>query len=106
MTYNHRRFRLSDYDLTVFPGPEAGDPAPEFELVGLDGKQLQLSSFRGRWLVLETASVSCMMYARNVSKMGLLKQKYPTSSGWSYMYAKRIPGAGGRHIVTLNTKSN
>ena len=28
MTYNHGRFRMSDYDLTQFPGPNVGEPAP------------------------------------------------------------------------------
>jgi len=92
MTYNHGRFRLSDYDLTQFPGPKVGEPAPDFELTGLDGKPVQLSSFRGRWLVLETASVSCMMYARNVDKIALVRQKYPDVA-WLIVYVREAhPG--------------
>jgi hypothetical protein len=92
MTYNHGRFRLSDYDLTQFPGPKAGEPAPDFGLTGLDGDPLHLSSFRGRWLVLETASVSCMMYARNVDKIGLLRKKYPDVE-WLVVYVREAhPG--------------
>ncbi len=92
MTYNHGRFRLSDYDLTQFPGPKVGEPAPDFGLTGLDGVPLQLSSYRGRWLVLETASVSCMMYARNVDKIGLLRKKYPDVE-WLVVYVREAhPG--------------
>ena len=92
MAYNLSRFRLSDYDLTSFPGPGLGEPAPDFELTGLDGKPLQLSSFRGRWLVVETASVSCMMYARNVGKIGQLRQKYPDVD-WLVVYVREAhPG--------------
>ena len=92
MTYNLGRFRLSDYDLTRFPGPGLGDAAPDFELTGLDGSPVQLSSFRGRWLVVETASVSCMMYARNVGKIGLLRQKYPDVE-WLVVYVREAhPG--------------
>jgi hypothetical protein len=92
MTYNHDRFRLSDYDLTQFPGPKVGESAPDFELTGLDGDPLHLSSFRGRWLVLETASVSCMMYARNVDKIGLLRKKYPDVE-WLVVYVREVhPG--------------
>lgn len=92
MTYNLSRFRLSDYDLTQFPGPVAGDTAPDFELIGEDGETVTLSSFRGRWLVIETASVSCMMYARNVTKMGLLQQKYPDIE-WLLVYVREAhPG--------------
>jgi len=67
MTYNHGRFRLSDYDLTKFPGPTVGEAAPDFELTGLDGNPVHISSFGGRWLILETASVSCMMWNRGQS---------------------------------------
>ncbi len=68
MTYNHGRFRLSDYDLTQFPGPKVGEPAPDFELTGLDGDPLHLSSYRGRWLVRETASVSCILTQQRTNK--------------------------------------
>jgi len=92
MTYNHGRFRLSDYDLTQFPGPKVGEPAPDFELTGLDGKPVLLSSYRGRWLVLETASVSCMMYARNVGRNSELKSKYPDVD-WLVVYVREVhPG--------------
>lgn len=92
MTYNLGRFHLSDYDLTQFPGPGVGQPAPDFELTGLDGEPLHLSSFRGHWLVLETASTSCMMYARNVGKIGMLRQKYPDIE-WLLVYVREAhPG--------------
>lgn len=92
MTYNLERFRLSDYDLTRFPGPQVGEPAPDFGLTGLDGNALQLSSFRGRWLVLETASASCMMYARNVGGIGLLREKFPEVE-WLVVYVREAhPG--------------
>lgn len=92
MPYNLERFHLSDYDLNRFPGPEAGQPAPDFELSGLDGKPIKLSSYRGRWLVIETASTSCMMYGRNVEKIGLLQKKYPAVE-WLVAYVREAhPG--------------
>jgi hypothetical protein len=68
MTYNHGRFRLSDYDLTQFPGPTVGEPAPDFGLTGLDGKPVHISFYRGRWLVLDTASVSCNLTQQKYDK--------------------------------------
>ena len=94
MEYNLGRFRLSDYDLTKFPGPEAGQPAPDFELTGLDGSPVSISAYRGRWLVLETAAVSCMMYARNVGRIGELRQKYPDVE-WLVVYVREAHP--GRH---------
>jgi hypothetical protein len=95
MTYNHGHFRLSDYDLTRFPGPRTGEQVPDFELTGLDGKPVRLSSFRGRWLVIETASVSCMIYAGNVTGMGRLKQKYPDVD-WLVVYVREAHPGGRR----------
>ncbi len=92
MSYNLDRFRLSDYDLTQFPGPGVGTQAPDFDLTTLDGSPLRLSSFKGRWLVIETASVSCMMYARNVGKIGELKKKY-ADVDWLVVYVREAhPG--------------
>lgn len=100
MTYNHARFHLSDYDLTLFPGPKAGDKAPDFELTSLSGERLSLASFKGRWLVLETASTSCMMYARNVEKISMLRQKYPDIE-WLVVYVREAH-PGGRRTAHQN----
>jgi len=92
LNYNLGRFRLSDYDLKQFPGPKPGESAPDFEFTGLDGDPLRISSFRGRWLVIETASITCMMYARNVGKIGLLRKKYPDIE-WLLVYVREAhPG--------------
>ena len=95
MTYNLSRFRLSDYDLTQFSGPKVGEPAPDFELTGLDGKPIKISSFRGRWLVIETASTSCMMYARNVARIGKLREKYEDVE-WLLAYVREAHPGGNR----------
>lgn len=77
MEYNYQRFKLSDYDLMHFPGPKAGDVMPDFTLYDQQGNEVRLSAFRGKWLVIETGSTSCMMYARNVSAASRLIEKYP-----------------------------
>ncbi len=99
MSYNLERFQLSDYDLTRFPGPKAGEMAPDFELTSLDGGPLKISSFKGRWLVIETASTSCMMYARNVDKIGLLRKKYPDVE-WLLAYVREAHPGGRRPAHT------
>jgi len=77
MEYNYQRFKLSDYDLTQFPGPRAGDKMPDFTLYDQQGNAVRLSDFRGKWVVIETGSTSCMMYARHVSAANQLAEKYP-----------------------------
>ena len=106
MEYNLGRFRLSDYDLTKFPGPGPGEYAPDFELTGLDGSPVRLSSYRGRWLVIETASVSCMMYARNVDNISLLQKKYPDVE-WLVLYVREAhPGRSRPAHRDLAQKTN
>lgn len=92
MTYNYDRFRLDLYDLTKFPGPRAGEAATDFELHDIDGKTVRLSDYRGRWLVLETASATCMMYARNVEALNALRRRH-ADVNWLVLYVREAhPG--------------
>ena len=77
MSYNLPRFHIRHYDLENFAGPKAGEAAPDFEVVDTDGNSVKLSDFRGRWVVLEAASVTCSMYSRNVGVMQQLAEQYP-----------------------------
>ena len=77
MTYNYARYKMSHYDLSKFPGPKAGEPALDFTLKGLDGKEVTLSDFRGKWVVLETGSLTCPMFVKNVNPIAKLRQQFP-----------------------------
>ena len=76
MTYNYKRFDTEHYDLMSFPGPQLGDMAGDFALFYLSGAEVKLSDYAGSWLVLETGSITCNMYTRNISKMNKLREKY------------------------------
>jgi glutathione peroxidase-family protein len=76
--YNYKRFRPSNYDLTKFDGPKAGETANlDFDLYSLAGESANLDSYKGKWLVIETASLTCPMYVKNVKGMSGLIEKYP-----------------------------
>ena len=77
MDYNYQRFRISNYDYEKFPGPKAGDKMLDFTLHTLEGKQVKLSDYAGRWLVVETGSLTCPMYAKNIRPIDKLTAKYP-----------------------------
>ena len=77
MTYNISRFHIRHYDLRKFAGPKVGEVADDFEVVDLDESKVRLSDYRGRWVVLEAASVTCSMYSRNVDAMQNLAARYP-----------------------------
>ncbi|MBL8911846.1 MAG: thioredoxin family protein [Archangium sp.] len=45
--------------LPAFAGAELGKPAPDFKLKDLDGKEVSLSSFKGKTVVLEWFNPEC-----------------------------------------------
>jgi peroxiredoxin len=75
--YNYSKFEASHYDFLSFPGPKVGEEFPELTFTGLDGDEIKFSSFRGQRVVLESGSLTCPMYAKDVSKMQLLAEQYP-----------------------------
>lgn len=77
MEYNYPRYKMSNYDLSQFPGPKAGEPLIDFTLRTIDGKEVKLSDFRGKWVVLETGSLTCPMFVKNVNPIKALRDKFP-----------------------------
>jgi peroxiredoxin len=75
--YNYRNFRTTNYDYMAFPGPKAGDDMVDFSLTGLDGKEVKLSDYKGKWVVIETASLTCPMFVKNINPITALMPKYP-----------------------------
>ena len=68
--YNNKRFKPSEYAFDMFVGPRAGEPLKDFTLTDLEtGKPIKLSDFKGKWVVVETASSTCSMYTKNIPDM-------------------------------------
>jgi hypothetical protein len=77
MDYNYERYRMSNYDLSRFDGPKAGEDLIDFKLTALDGRDVSLSDYKGKWLVLETGSLTCPMFVKNIDPLRDVKAKYP-----------------------------
>ncbi len=93
MAYNYRRFSGDQYDLTDFRGPRPGDKAPDFELSLPDGTPARLLDFDGRFLVLETGSITCPLFQGRRAGMTSLARKYPDVS-FAVLYVREAhPGA-------------
>ena len=75
--YNYKRFRPSNYDYGNFAGPKPGEEILDFTLRSLDGKEAKLTDFKGQWVVLETGSLTCPMYVKNINPVKQVVQKYP-----------------------------
>ena len=69
MIYNAPRFKVKQYDWDVFVGPAAGEPVGDYTFTDLDGNEVKLSDYRGKWVVLETGSSTCSMYSKNIPDM-------------------------------------
>lgn len=74
--YNYRHFGPEYYDFTTFDGPRPGDNAPDFEAVTLDGQTIEWSEFRGKWVVLETGSITCPITDSKVHVMDELQKQF------------------------------
>ncbi len=77
MVYNRPRFTVMQYDWDVFKGPRAGEEAIDFPFTDLDGNDVKLSDYRGKWVVLETGSSTCSMYTKNIPGMKTLRAQHP-----------------------------
>ena len=75
--YNYKRFSTSNYDYGSFSGPTPGEEMLDFTLRSLDGEEAKLTDFKGQWLVLETGSLTCPMYVKNINPIKRVVQKYP-----------------------------
>jgi len=75
--YNYKRYKMSEYDLGAFPGSKAGELAENFSIYDQNGTQVSLHDYRGKWVVLETGSITCAMYVKNIPGIKDLQVKYP-----------------------------
>ena len=75
-------------------GPKVGDPAPLLELHKLDGSLVQLSSLKGRIVVLEFGSYSCPVFREKVPAMEKLKSDLGARAQFFVVYGKEAHPVG------------
>jgi hypothetical protein len=75
--YNYDRYKMSEYVLGAFPGAKAGEEALDFTLRKQDGTEVTFADYKGKWLVIETGSITCGMYVKNVPGFRKLQQEFP-----------------------------
>jgi len=104
--YNYKNFKTKFYDLANFPGPKAGEKLIDLHLYDINGKQVMLSGFLDKPIVLETGSITCPMYAKCIPKMENLKDKFP-NVGFLLIYVREAhPGERTTEHRTLKQKIN
>ena len=106
-TYNYSRFRMSVYELGYFPGPRAGEQVDYgYTLTDLNGNTVNLEDYKGKWLVIESGSLTCPMYVKNVKPYSKLKEKYPDVE-WLVVYVREAhPGERAAQAKSIEEKIN
>jgi hypothetical protein len=92
-TYNYKRYKMSEYELGKFTGAKAGETAEGFTIRDQSGSEVSLADYRGKWVVLETGSLTCSMYVKNIPGMRDLQGKYPEVEFLLIYVREAHPGA-------------
>jgi peroxiredoxin len=74
---------------------EVGKPAPDFKLKDLDGKEVSLSSYKGKTVVLEWFNPECPFVKKSHTK-GSLKGLASTMTGKGVVWLSINSGAAGK----------
>ncbi len=75
--YNYPRFKAEYYRIDGFAGPHAGEDFPAWRWVDAEGAPIDLEQYRGKWVVIETGSITCPQYIANIDRMKALQKKFP-----------------------------
>ena len=103
-TYNYPRFKMSNYELGYFPGPKAGDQVDYgYTFTDLNGKAVNLEDYKGKWLVIESGSLTCPMYVKNVKAFARLTEKYPDVE-WLVVYVREAHPGEEEFVVAVVQK--
>ena len=104
-TYNYPRFKMSNYELGYFPGPKAGENASyDYTFTDLDGNEVKLSDYKGKWLVIESGSLTCPMYVKNVKPFEKVREKHPDVE-WLVVYVREAhPGEKAGQAKSMEEK--
>jgi peroxiredoxin len=93
LVYNYPRFSTAEMEVAGDGGVSPGFSMPDFAVTTLDGKQVRLSEFRGKPVLLETGSLSCPIYCRHIQAMNELATEF-TGVEFVVLYVREAhPGA-------------
>lgn len=105
-TYNFRVFKIRHFgnNFAEFPAPKIGEAAIDFSATTIDGKNVRLSDFYGRPVVLEMSSLSCPHVVYRVPTMNSVASRHPEATFLVLYTREAHPGAGVPPIRTMQTK--
>ena len=102
--YNYTHFNPKDYNFSDFKGPKAGEKYLDFKAKTLEGKDISLSDYLDKPIVLETGSITCPMYANTSSPMNALQEQYPNVNFLLLYIREAHPGKRTNATTNIDTK--
>lgn len=96
--YNYKNFKTRYYEMGPFinVAPRVGECAKDFTALGLDGKPIKLSDFKGKRIILETGSVTCPMFGDNIEGMNRVAEQFTDENTVFLMLYVREAHPGGK----------
>jgi hypothetical protein len=102
--YNYQHFNPKDYNFSIFEGPKAGEKYINFQAVTLKGKEVSLSDYLDKPIVLDTGSITCPMYANTTNDMNELQNLYPNVHFLLLYIREAHPGEKTKAIQSMENK--
>ena len=87
-----------DDAVATSPPPDVGAAAPEFALEKLDGRSVQLSSYKGKVLVIEFGSYTCPTFRERVAAMQQLAHEAGNRSQFLVIYTREAHPSDGWQV--------
>lgn len=105
-TYNYQTFSANLYNFMADVGPKVGEKAIDFMATTLDGKEIKLSDYFGKPIILETGSISCPQYVARINPMNQLAKDYPDVTFLLLYVREAHPGnsIAGHHSLDEKVK--
>ena len=103
--YNYDRFKVEYFDFINFPGENIGDPLGNYTFEKPDGAKINIKDFKGRPLVIETGSITCPMYVKNIKQMNKLANKYKNALFVTIYVREAHPGEKTTGHKNINDKT-
>ncbi len=102
--YNYRAFKAKYYDMADFTGPKAGEIAPDFEAILVDGTKTKLSNYLSKPVILELGSYTCPLFCQYLKRMNTLVKEYPNFNFLVLYVREAHPGERCHNHSTISDK--
>ncbi len=102
--YNYSQFTASQYTHGTFEGPTVGESSVDFTLLDVEGNKHSLQEYAGKYVVIETGSLTCPQYVSWIDPMNALMEKHPDVAFLTIYVREAHPGSNVASHSSLKEK--